>query len=137
MKKLILLALLASTSSFADQISNWTCEGSYVKISAQTPYLGEDSPAEQTLYTITQMVGGEYSTSQQTAYFLTSKVKRPNVTTQVITGNNAKGGAFTLTIKNIKDVSDDMTIKYVGTGSLTFKHGYMQGSKEKVDCVRE
>ena len=125
MKKLILLALLASTSSFAEQPASMKCEGDYVQITAQSPYLGEANPGKQTLYTITQMVGGEYSTSQQTAYFLSAVMTHPDRATLMITGTNPQGGSFSLTIFNETKAT------------ITYQHGFMQAENAKLNCVRE
>lgn len=130
------LSLLSSISAFSDQTATWTCTGDYVKISEQSPYLGEGSPYAQKLYTLTQKVGGEFNSSEYTAFFLTSNSKRTGSDSLTIQGKNGKSGSFTLQITSIVDKSDGVDIHREGNGVLTYSHGPLSG-KENVNCTLE
>lgn len=125
---IILFSMVASTGAFADQAANWTCQGESTKLVGVTPYLGEDSSATQTLYTLSS---GSYS-----AFFLNATARKSGASDVSLAGKNGKGGWFNLTISDIRNDGDEV-IHQVGTGVISYRHGPMSGTGEKLNCVRE
>lgn len=135
MKSLLLtLTILTSLNAFADQVATLTCTGKNIILIEKSPYLGEGSPAAQSLFILTRP--GSDQTSY-TAYFLDNTnydVGRFGVV--YIDGKNEVGGSFNLVTNFPQDVSDGTVIRYVSKGTLTYNHGPLKGS-EKVTCIKE
>jgi hypothetical protein len=138
MKKTLisLCFLLISSMAFADQTALITCTGEKIILTSKSPYWGENSAANQTLYTLKSK--DNQGESIETAYFLNIEEgadvdKYGMVYTY---GKNNKGGSFTLKVKFWEDVGDGAVVNQKTVGTLTYKHGHLKGTEEAVSCTR-
>lgn len=139
MKKAILFVatLMASTAAMADQAATITCTGKNVILTSKSPYMGENSDAAQTLYTLKSV--DNQNESVATAFFLdvdeNADVDKYGMVYSY--GKNSKGGSFTLKTKFWQDVGDGTVIDEATTGTLTYSHGVLKGKDEAVNCVKK
>lgn len=134
---LALCTLMISSAAFADQAPTITCTGKNVILTSKTPYLGENEPATQTLYTLKSV--DNQNESVMTAYFLDvdEEVDVDKYGMFYTVGKNSQKGKFLLKVKFWVDVGDGTVIHEKTTGTLTYKHGPLQGNAEPVECVRK
>ena len=140
----VLLSLLfVSGQAFADSAATLTCTGQNIILEERSPYLGENSPAAQSLY-ILKSVDNEQE-AMYTAYFLdfqNTDVSGPNNGeyggyTTYASAKNSVGGRFDLVLSAWTDVGDGTVIKMEAHGDITYSHGPLKGRKEKINCIKE
>lgn len=134
MRTLFSVALLSlSFNAIAEGPTTIRCMGKSVSLEEIAPYLGENSPNQQSLFKLKRL-GTEDSTYE--AYFLDIDYDagRGNY---YISSTNSSGGKFSLvTTMPTPENENDPASRLVSTGTLTYKHGPIKG-KEKVNCVQD
>lgn len=138
MKKLILIFLF-SVVSHADQQGPMTCIGKYITLVTRSPYMGDDSPYSQKLFTLQSRASKDLK-----AYFLNVDEDVPSKTTGGIdggiqfSGQNEVGGTFEMrTGKWTTKSKDGISMTSKATAIITYDHGPLKGKDEPVNCTIE
>lgn len=141
MKILATIIFLSLSVAHADQKATVTCTGANVILTERSPYWGEGSAAEQSLFVLKSVDND--SESKKTAYFLDVEQdvggRRDcfGAGSIIFTGNNSQGGQFRLCIHIWTDKSDGSVIHGTSSGVITYHHGSLRGRDERVTCVLE
>lgn len=140
MKYRLILALTLISfcqSVMADASATWTCTGENIILKSATPYMGENSPHSQTLFTLSKITTAE-NDSIDTAFFLDIEHDMGKFGMLYITGKNEVGGKFQVIMSAPQDIGDGTTIKMEAKGRITYKQGpTLSGSNEVVSCILE
>lgn len=126
-------SIVVANSALADQTATWHCNGVNVQLEGRSPYLGEDSSYQQTLYVLTR----NNDETNQAAYFLSVEEDIGRFGILYITGTNGAGGRFQYRGSFPKDESDGTVIRKTSEGTITYTHGPLHGVDEEVKCVFE
>jgi len=125
--------IAVANSALADQAASWHCTGANIQLEGRSPYLGEDSPYQQTLYVLSRT----NDESTYAAYFLNVEEDIGRYGILYLSGSNEAGGRFQYRGSFPKDESDGTVIRRTSEGMITYTHGPLHGVDEEVKCVFE
>jgi hypothetical protein len=123
--------LVFSSTSIADQQAPIFCEdeAKSVKLTIETPYLGENSKFTQTLFTL--------ETVDYRVFFLQVLTSAEGGGSKGHIGKNYKDGRIELLVK-WKETGDGTTVQMESeSASLTYNHGLMKVEQLPVTCIME
>lgn len=135
---ILTMALLSlSHSLLADASATWTCTGKKIVLKSQTPYMGENSPHTQTLFTLSKRSMAP-NDSIDTAFFLNVEQDVGKFGMLYLSGSNEVGGTFEVVMSAPKDIGDGSIIRLSAQGTISYQQGpTLSGMNEKVDCLFE